>query len=63
MRIMSDECRRQALRLCERANFIRDFDLRVEYETLAFAYMCLAEQMETGCPEWAECRNLGAVLP
>ena len=53
MRIMSDECRRQALRLCERANFIRDFDLRVEYETLAFAYMCLAEQMETGCPEWA----------
>jgi hypothetical protein len=56
----SDECRQQALRLCERANVVHDFNLRVEYESLAFAYMCLAAQMDADCSEWSECLNLGA---
>jgi len=56
----SDECRREALRLCEQANLIRDVNIRVEYESLAFAYMCLAEQMDSERPESAECRELGA---
>ena len=53
----SDECRQQALRLCERANVVHDSNLRVEYESLAFAYMCLAEQMDADCSEWSECLN------
>ena len=56
----SGECRQRALRLCERANVILDVNLRVEYESLAFAYMCLAEQMDAESAEWAECLSLGA---
>jgi hypothetical protein len=57
----SDACRHQALKLCKQANAIEDPDLRVEYESLAFAYMCLAEQMDAERSEWAECRDLGTV--
>lgn len=50
----SDVYRREALRLCQKANAQPDFDLRVEYESLAFAYMCLAEQTERDLLEWDE---------
>ena len=47
-----------ALKLCQKANSVQDLDLRVEYEALAFAYMCLAEQAGREPAEWAECRDL-----
>jgi hypothetical protein len=56
----SDQYRNAALRLCQRANGIRSLDVRVEYESLAFAYMCLAEQADREAEEWAECRDLPA---
>ena len=34
------------------------FDLKVDYEVLAFAYMCLARQIEVDRGERAECRDL-----
>lgn len=43
-----DEYRRKALELCARANQQSDYSLRVEYETLAFLYMELAEKAERG---------------
>ena len=50
----SDVYRHEALRLCQKANAQPDFELRVEYESLAFAYMCLAEQTERDLLEWDE---------
>jgi hypothetical protein len=54
----SDEYREKALRLCQRANAVPDLDLKVEYEALAFTFMCLAEQVDSEMAEWAECRDL-----
>lgn len=54
----SDEYREKALRLCQRANAIADLDLKVEYESLAFTFMCLAEQADREIAEWAEWRDL-----
>jgi hypothetical protein len=48
----SDVYRHKALELCQKANTQSDFDLRVEYEALAFAYMCLADQTERDWVEW-----------
>jgi hypothetical protein len=49
----SDIYRQRALELCQRANAQSNFDIRTEYESLAFAYMCLAEQTESDLLEWA----------
>jgi hypothetical protein len=49
----SDIYRQRALELCQRANAQSNFDIRTEYESLAFAYMCLAEQIENDLLEWA----------
>jgi hypothetical protein len=54
----SDEYRVEALRLCRRATGISDPDMKVEYESLAFAYMCLAQQADCELAEWAECCDL-----
>jgi hypothetical protein len=56
----SDEYRNTALKLCQRANGVQELDIKVEYESLAFAYMCLAEQADRESTEWAECRDLVA---
>ena len=48
----SEIYRQRALQLCERANAQPTFDLRTEYEALAFAYMCLAREIETDFLEW-----------
>ena len=50
----SEDCRAEALKLCERANKVLRTDLKAEYEALAFAYMCLAEQIEAERNEWSE---------
>lgn len=50
----SDRYRDRALKLCQRANAVRDRNVRVEYESLAFAYMSLAEQAERELAGWVE---------
>ena len=49
----SNAYRQKALELCQKANAQSNFDLRTEYESLAFAYMCVAEQMDSDLLEWA----------
>ena len=56
----SDEYRIKALRLCRRAKSTSDPDVKVEYESLAFAYLCLAEQADCESAEWAECDCVGS---
>ena len=50
----SDQYRNAALRLCQRANGVRSLDVRVEYESLAFEYMFLAERADREAVEWGE---------
>ena len=51
----SDEFRDKAFSLCQCANRIQDLDSKVEYESLAFVYMCLADQVESELIEWNKC--------
>jgi hypothetical protein len=42
----SDQFRYTALRLCHKANDVQNANVRVEYESLAFAYMSIAELVD-----------------
>ena len=60
----SDVYRQKALQLCQKANAQATFELRVEYESLAFVYMCLAEETDRDHLEWEPCiaaNELGAL--
>jgi len=48
----SDIYRNKAIRLCERANEEPNLDIRTKYKSLAFAYMCLAREVESEILEW-----------
>lgn len=50
----------RGLKLCRRANGIQDVEHRAEYESLAFAFMCPAEQTDREVAEWAECPDPAA---
>jgi hypothetical protein len=54
----SDEFRDKAFKLCQCANGLQDLESKVEYESLAFVYMCLADQVESESVEWSKCRDL-----
>lgn len=46
MRSRAEEYRQKAVELCSKAKQQSDFAVRVEYESLAFHYMDLADQIE-----------------
>jgi hypothetical protein len=47
----SQEYRKKALELCNRANSVRVHALKTEYEALAFSYMRLAEDADRDATE------------